>query len=184
MPSPLDAFTENLSRLPAFMALVLFASIILFSLSIPGSMLTQRIMHRFKWKWVRACLAATYIEIAVLVLLVYFGLYLLPAGSVQTGTLPPELQFDAWNEFAFNASTFLFVLARNLLAAGVLAFLSFPFILLATFVQDFFSSKPRKWNPLIARGAGTLIATLALFFIVSLFPWTVTALVYLFFFAG
>lgn len=184
MPAPLDTVIETLARAPAFLFLVLSWALAFFALSIPGRALTQKIMRHFKLKWVKAALLATYIETVILVFVAYFGLYLLPLGSVQTGPFPSDLRFDFLGEFFLSAGALIAIGTRNLVVAGVLALLAFPFIVLGTFVQDFFTSKPYKWNALPARAAGALIATLVLITLVTLFPWTVTALLYLFFFAG
>ena len=184
MPGPLDAVLETLARAPAFVFLLLLWSALFFALSLPGSALARALTRRFKLSWVKAALAATYIETAGLVLIAYFGLYFLPIGSIQTGPFPADLRFDAFNEFTLNATALLAVLARNLVVAGVLALLAFPFIILSAFVQDFFSAKPRRWNALLARAAGAITTTLAVLTVLAWFPWVGTALIYLFFFAG
>ena len=156
---------------------IFLISLVVFVLSLAGLKIFSYVQKRFSLSWFRAVLLSIFLEVFVLLLVVYFLPAYLGFQEQTYGELLPELQPTIFEI----VGGYLFTLVRLLLVSLLFCFLLLPLVFVSSYVFEKLNPKwPHYLRVFIAVFASTLIGGIV---VLLLFPWTISGLLYLIFFA-
>jgi hypothetical protein len=157
----------------------LLIAVIVFFFVLIARVLSKKLTERFKFSWIKSSIASTYAVLFVVLLVLYFFPMTVGFSEEDLGVVPKELQ---WNAFDF-----FYLIGGGLLRVALLSALFSVFLLPLEFVGVFLLEKVKeKWGfpELVNVFASTFGATLlGLFIILFVFPWMLTSIIYLIYFA-
>lgn len=164
----------------------------LFILVFIGAQLRSYLEKRFKLSWTISALSSALILLFVLLL----AIYLIPSGfqfisandSIPTEITQVDVQTesDALNPVSDTPNLiagFLGILFHVLIVSVILAFLSFPFVLVGSILESTLTTNKKKSSPLIARLIAVYVMALVAVVVLLAFPWIAAGIAYFFFFS-
>ncbi|MEW6295786.1 MAG: hypothetical protein AB1467_05875 [Candidatus Diapherotrites archaeon] len=156
-----------------------FASIPAFIAVILGKKLKEMLEEKFKGSWLRNSFIVTYVFCLIIVAFLYVFPLMSALGEVDTAGVPEELN----PTLADSIIAFFWSVVKVVFSAFVIAVLLIPLEFVGLYVFEWIQKK-YKFNYFAELFLGVFSASLvAVIVLLFLFPWTLTGLIYLIYFA-